>query len=267
MRSFTVAMTLGLVLAGCSSMTSEEPAPDGVGASLMQYRGDRLTRHLAVAFTNDSAHAITIDSMRFTSNRLSEPITWKGAEEIDAGYGSALDITPTAGTCGATPTNRAEITYRWNGQQRRSTVAVPDPYDVFGSLMDGDCGEQAFDAAVAMDVGVPQVRGDLWSTALTLTPRPNGPDVTLLGFAPTLKFAFGPRTPTEVEMPLDRPQTVHLDVVMGRCDPHIAAEDKVGSRFGLRVRTADIDEAYFTLPLDDAIRASLDDFYAQRCVL
>lgn len=258
-----------LVLGGCESPPEQTAAPEGLSASIMQYRGKRLTRDIAVAFTNDARHAVELESMRLTSNRLSEPFTWDGAERVDAGYGTGIDVTPSQGTCpdGEDLATTAEVTYRYDGQERRSRLAVTDPYDVLGSLVDGDCGQQSFAEAATVDVGTPMVEGDTWSADVMLTPTGDRDDVVLLGFAPTLKFAFGPRTPTDVEVPLDQPQRLHLDVVMGRCDPHIVAEDKVGSRFGARVRTADVEEAYFTLDLPDAVHASLDEFYAARCRL
>ncbi|MBC9227020.1 hypothetical protein GL325_11840 [Aeromicrobium sp. 636] len=255
-----------LLAAGCSTEPERTDPPDGLTAEVMQYRGKRLTREIAVAVSNDTDRRIELTSMRLTSNRWSEPVRWSGSDEVGAGSGTGLDVDPPTGTCpgGEGLTASADLTYRFGDEERRSVLPVEDPYGVLRDLVDGDCGEQAFDEAVTMTVGAPQVRGGTWSSRITLTPRrPN--DTVLLGFAPTLRFAFGPRTPAEVELPLDRPQRLTLDVVMGRCDPHIVAEDKVGSRFGAWVRTPGLEYGYFTLPLDDEIHQSLEQFYAQRC--
>jgi len=251
---------MSAVLAPSSTQPSSVPRGRRVLSTVLR------SREIAVAVGNDTDRRIELTSMRLTSNRWSEPVRWGGSDEVGAGSGTGLDVDPPTGTCpeGERLTASAELTYRFGDEERRSVLPVGDPYGVLRDLVDGDCGEHAFDEAVTMTVGAPQVRGDTWSSRITLTPRgPN--DVVLLGFAPTLRFAFGPRTPTEVELPLDRPQRLTLDVVMGRCDPHIVAEDKVGSRFGAWVRPPGLEYGYFTLPLDDEIRESLEEFYAQRC--
>ena len=266
MRGRVALVSALLVAAGCSAAPDLEDAPEGFTAHVMQYRDKRLTRDIAIAVSNDTDSEITLSAMRLESNRWSEPVDWSGTESVGPGFGTGIDVDPPDGTCpdGEPLATVAEFTYRIGEEERRSRLDVDDPYGVLRDLVDGDCGEQAFAAATEVVVESPEVRGDTWSATLDLTPRePN--DVVLLGFAPTLRFAFGPATPTEVELPLDQPQRVRLDVVMGRCDPHVVAEDKVGSRFGVRVRTTDIEHAYFTLPLDDAIRESLEEFYADRC--
>lgn len=266
MRGRVALVSALLVVAGCSAAPDLEDAPEGFTAEVMQYRGKRLTRDIAIAIRNDTNREITLSAMRLESNRWSEAVDWSGTESVGPGFGTGIDVDPPGGTCpeGEVLATVAEFTYRTGDDDRRSRVDVEDPYGVLQDLVDGDCGEQAFDAATSVTVGSPEVRGDTWSATLDLAPRePN--DVVLLGFAPTLRFAFGPATPVDVELPLDQPQRVRLDVVMGRCDPHVVAEDKVGSRFGVRVRTTDIEHAYFTLPLDDAVRESLEEFYAERC--
>lgn len=264
---FRFAPAVLLVVAGCSPAADQTPPPDGLSASVMQYRGKRLTRDLAIAWDNDGNRDVHLVAVRLTSDRWPEPVAWEGSTEVEAGYGTGIDFTPPEGTCPSGEPLRveAQVDYRIDGGERRSTVPVDDPYDLVTALADGDCGAVSFAEAVEMTVGQPRVADDVWTADLTLTPKPSAEPVILLGFAPTLKYAFGPRTPTDVRWSLDRPRTVHLDVVMGRCDPHIVAEDKVGSRFGVRVATDRIDEAYFTLPLDASIRGSLEDFYDERC--
>lgn len=266
MRARVALAALLLVAAGCSDAPERTAPPDGFTASVMQYRGKRLTRDIAIAIRNDTKTDIGLRSIRLTSNRWSEAVAWEGVEDVGPGFGTGIDVDPPAGTCpdGEDLELTADVTWLDDGRERRSSLPVEDPYGVLRDLVDGDCGESAFTAATRLEVGEPTVEDDTWSARLSLTPRgPN--DVVLLGFAPTLKFAFGPATPTEVELPLDEPQRVRLDVVMGRCDVHIVAEDKVGSRFGVRVRTAGVESAYFTLDLDDDVRASLDRFYDDRC--
>lgn len=261
-----VALAGVLLLAACSGTPDETDPPDGFTAEIMQYRGKRLTREIAVAVSNDTDREIVLTSMRLSSNRWSDSVAWDDTDAVGPGFGTGIDVDPPRGTC---PTDEdlavtAEFTYRFGDEARRSRVDVDDPYAVLRDLVDGDCGETAFDAATSMTIGEPRVVADTWTADVRLTPKAPG-GVVLLGFAPTLRFAFGPRTPVEVELPLDEPQHVRLEVVMGRCDPHVVAEDKVGSRFGVRVRTSTIEHAYFTLPLDQDVRDSLEEFYAQRC--
>lgn len=256
-----------LLSAACTAGPERTDPPDGLSAELMQYRGERLTRDVAVAFSNETGQRVDLRTMTLTSNRWKDAVRWDGDKQITDGFGTGIDVSPPQGSCpeGEDLSVTADLTYRLGGDERRSRLAVSDPYGVLRDLVDGDCGQQAFAAATTMTVGERRVSRDRWSAVLILTPTGEGDDVVLLGLAPTLRFAFGPRTPTEVELPLATEQRVDLDVVMGRCDPHVVAEDKVGSRFGVWVRTADLENAYFTLPLDDEIRASLEDFYAQRC--
>jgi len=266
MRGRLVLVAGLLVAAGCSAAPERTEPPEGLSAQVIQYRGKRLTRDVALAIHNDAARDVTVTSLRLTSNRWSSAVAWDGVEEIGPGFRTGIDVDPPTGTCpeGEDLAAEVDLTYTYGDDERRSTVPVEDPYGVLRDLVDGDCGAQAFAEATRLTVGEPVVTEDSWTAQVDLTPT-GGEPVVLLGFAPTLRFGFGPRTPTEVELDLARPQRVPLQVVMGRCDPHVVAEDKVGSRFGVRVRTADVEHAYFTLELDEDVRRSLEDFYAARC--
>lgn len=269
MRGRIALLGLLLVAAGCSAAPERTPPPDGLTANVMQYRGKRLTREIAVAIRNGTRQEVSLGSMRLSSNRWPEAVEWDGTEDVGVGFGTGIDVDPPRGECPDGPDLEieADLTYEIGGEQRRSRVPVADPHGVLRDLVDGDCGARAFEDAVEMTVGEPTITQDRWTADVRLTPTGDRADVVLLGFAPTMRFDFGPRTPTEVELELSRPQRVVLDVTMGRCDPHIVAEDKIGTRFGARVRTADIEHAYFTLDLEDEVRASLEDFYAERCRL
>lgn len=269
MRGRIALVVLLLVAAGCSDAPERTPPPDGLTANVMQYRGKRLTRDIAVAIRNGTDEDMSITRMRLHSNRWPEAVGWRGTEDVGAGFGTGIDVDPPTGTCpeGEDLTIRADLTYRLGDEEHRSRLPVDDPYGVLRDLVDGDCGERAFAQAVTLEVGEPRVTADRWTAALTLTPREGAERVVLNGFAPTLRFAFGPATPTDVALDLTHPQRVPLQVEVGRCDPHVVAEDKVGSRFGVRVSTDDVDHAYFTLDLDEDVRQSLEDFYAARCRL
>ncbi len=265
-----IALVAGLlVAAGCTGAPERTAPPDGLTAEVIQYRGKRLTREIALAVRNDTDEDLTVRSMRLSSNRWSEAVRWSGTDEVGAGFATGIDVEPPPGTCpdGGDLSIEADLDYALGDEERRSTVPVDDPYGVLRDLVDGDCGEQAFADAARLDVGEPRVSGDRWTADLVLTPRDGAQRVVLNGVAPTLRFAFGPRTPTDVALDLSRPQRVPLEVVMGRCDPHVVAEDKVGSRFGVRVSTDEVDHAYFTLELEPGVRQSLEDFYAARCRL
>lgn len=269
MRGRIALLVLLLVAAGCSAAPERTPPPDGLTANVMQYRGKRLTREIAVAVKNGTDREVSLTSMRLTSSRWSETVEWDGAEDVGPGFGTGIHVDPPPGECpdGSDLAIEADLTYGFGDEERRSTVAVSDPHDVLRDLVDGDCGRQAFQEATTVAIGEPVVTRDHWRAEVRLTPTGDRSDVVLLGFAPTMRFDFGPRTPTEVELDLSRPQRVLLDVTMGRCDPHIVAEDKIGSRFGARVRTDGIEHAYFTLDLDERVHTSLVEFYAERCRL
>lgn len=265
-----IALVAGLlVAAGCTGAPERTAPPDGLSAEVIQYRGKRLTREIALAIRNDTDEDLTVRSMRLSSNRWSRAADWSGSDEVGAGFRTGIDVDAPQGTCpdGADLSVEADLAYTLGGEERRSRVPVDDPYGVLRDLVDGDCGGQSFAEAARLEVGEPRVSDDRWTADLVLTPREGGQPVVLNGFAPTLRFAFGPRTPTDVALDLSRPQRVPLEVVMGRCDPHVVAEDKVGSRFGVRVSTDDVDHAYFTLELEPQVRQSLEDFYAARCRL
>lgn len=267
MRGRLALLAVLLVAAGCTAAPERTAPPEGLAAHVMQYRGKRLTRDIAVAIDNGTARDVSITRMRLTSNRWSEPVDWRGTEDVGAGFGTGIDVDPPAGTCseGDGLATQADLTYRFGDEERRSRVSVDDPYGVLRDLVDGDCGQHAFERAVTVTVGTSRIAADRWTADLTLTPRAGAGRVVLEGFAPTLRFAFGPATPTEFALDLARPQRVPLQVEVGRCDPHIVAEDKVGSRFGVRVSTAEVRHAYFTLDLAPEVRRSLEDFYAARC--
>lgn len=269
MRGRIALLILLLVAAGCSAATERTPPPDGLTANVMQYRGKRLTRDIAVAIKNGTDREVSLRAMSLTSSRWPQPVRWRGVEDVGPGFGTGIDVDPPTGTCpeGSDLAIEADLTYELGDEERRSTVPVSDPYGVLRDLVEGDCGQSAFVEATTLVVGEPVVTRDHWRAPARLMPTGKRSDVVLLGFAPTMRFAFGPRTPTEVALDLSRPHRVVLDVTMGRCDPHVVAEDKIGSRFGARVRTEGIEHAYFTLDLDPSVHASLEEFYAERCRL
>lgn len=64
-----VALAGVLLLAACSGTPDRTDPPDGFTAEIMQYRGKRLTREIAVAVSNDTDREIVLTSMRLSSNR------------------------------------------------------------------------------------------------------------------------------------------------------------------------------------------------------
>ena len=103
----------------------------------------------------------------------------------------------------------------------------------------------------------------------TLAPTGRTSGVRFAGFESTVLFRQTSDSPADVSVPLDAgdPTTTQvLSVVPTRCDPHALAEDKVGTLFGVRVRATGLsDDAEFYLPLTQAQRAALHDFFGTHC--
>ena len=107
------------------------------------------------------------------------------------------------------------------------------------------------------------------SLPVTLSPTGRGDDVRFGGYESTVLFTQTEDSPADVDLSLDGSAgtlDVTMRVVPARCDPHALAEDKVGTLFGIVVRSADLpDGATFHLPLQDQTRAALRAFYQSAC--
>src|SRR5690606_1609548 len=99
MRGRIALLVLLLVTAGCSAEPERTPPPDGLTANVMQYRGKRLTRDIAVAIKNGSDREVSLRAMRLTSNRWPQAERWQGVEDVGPGFGTGIDVDPPTGTC------------------------------------------------------------------------------------------------------------------------------------------------------------------------
>lgn len=269
----SVGILLGM-LTGCGDESPDEvPMPGGVSVDIDQSRIKRSSREVYLRVENDSRRKIVVEQFRLTSPRLAE-VRWEGDEVVGAGFETDLEFTMPRGRCGDDLAATAELTYRVaNGDLRRSTTAVDDPYGNATELANRDCARLTLEEAAEVVVGEPKIVGTgadaVLALPVTMTPTGRRDDVRFDGFGNTPLFRQAPGSPVGVDVPLgadDPAVSVTMRVVPARCDPHALAEDKVGRLFPVHVVADDVgpDGSYF-LPLTASQRKAFYAYFRVRC--
>ncbi len=260
-----------LALAGCSGDPQESPLPDGVLLHLDQSRMERQGREVFLRIENPTADPLHVTRFVLRSERF-EPVEWNGDETVAAGYDRDLEFELPPSRCGQELAAVVELTYRLgDGEQVTSPGTADDPHGAVTLSMDRDCARSTVEDAAVLDVGELEVEDGVASLPVTLTPTDERDDVRFGGFEGTPLFRQAADSPVDVDEPLtgeDGPLETAMRVVPARCDPHVLAEDKVGTLFGVVVRSDDLGAgASFHLPISDQARTDLYDYFRRACDL
>ena len=276
-----LALGFALLCGGCSV-----PQPDlvpgassavgsGLSVELLQLRTDYASRGLQLAVTNAGDAEVTVLSAGFASPFLVEPVTVpKAPSVIAAGRTVNLSTTLSAPDCagGAADPVVTLVIERATGPET-VTVTPGDPHSSLESIHAGDCSRAAFEAVVgiafAPSLRIPDAAGG-GPALLDLVLTPTGADgsVTLrsVGSTVLLSQVEGDARPVDLVLDgSDAPVTVTLSLRPARCDPHVIAEDKVGTLIPLRVDAGEFSDATFTVAADPALKAQLFTWIAGYC--
>jgi len=182
-----------------------------------------------------------------------------------------------AGHCGGDPGFELALTYSVDGgAERFSTVPATDLYGAVGRLLDRDCAASVLAEAATLVTGELRVVGgegpdSVLELPVTLTPTGRRDDVVVRGFEDTVLLAQAHGSASAADgrtrVRLGRgPVTLVLRVVPARCDPHVLAEDKVGTLFPIVLEAPEVaTDVRPYLPLSDDDRAALRRFVPSYC--
>ncbi|CAM3895397.1 hypothetical protein NOMA109596_15530 [Nocardioides marinus] len=279
------AMGLALLLPGCAGPTvdpvaptapSATAAPADLVASIDQSRIHRVGRTVDVHLEAAATEGVRVTRVEIVSSRV-EGAVWTGEEDLDPVAQLTLELPP--GGCGGDPGFELALTYTVaGGPAWVSTVPATDLYGAVGRLLDRDCAASVLAEAATLVTGELRVVGgegpdSVLELPVTLTPTGRRDDVVVRGFEDTVLLAQADGSAsaadgrTRVRLGRGRgPVTLVLRVVPARCDPHVLAEDKVGTLFPIVVEAPGIAaDVRPYLPLSDADRAALRRFVPRYC--
>lgn len=283
------ATGLVLLLSGCADPTADptsDPAaptapsaaaaPADLVASIDQTRIHRVGRTVDVRLEATATEGVRVTRVEIVSPRV-EGAVWTGEEDLDPVAQLTVELPP--GGCRGDPGFELALTYTVGGGPAWvSTVPAPDLYGAVGRLLERDCAASVLAEAATLETGELQVVGGegpdgVLELPVVLTPTGRRDDVVVEGFEDTVLFAQAEGSAsaadgrTRVRLGRGRaPVTLVLRVVPARCDPHVLAEDKVGTLFPIVVRAPGLaPDVRPYLPLSDADRAALRRFVPRYC--
>ena len=275
---FSAALLTSIALSGCSA--APVALPDGVTVSVFQSRFDRGLHQLEIKVSNDTDAAITVTSATLDSTRFAQPAVWDRPQRVPSGAARDLRVQLGEPACGTEPA-RDEVQLDFvldDGSSGTARLPIADvtPID---SVNDEDClgVEVSAIATLAAADNVQWTPGAHQPAVLDITATPTGSDGTLtiieskatvlLGLVDEAGNAVYEHPEQIVVDASSGPGVVRLRLVPARCDPHAVAEDKRGTFFPLEVQTSTGRSGQLYVPVSDAVRASLYDFFGDYCGL
>jgi hypothetical protein len=255
--------------------------PAGVTVSVFQNRFDYSLRQLELKVTNGSSTPITVTGAAFDSTRFATPATWDRPQIVPDGSARDLKVQLTDPVCGtASPKDSVVIEFTLeDGTSGTATVIPTDEQGRVDAINEEDCLGVSV-ATIATIVAPESIRwtpGVRAPAALDISVAPTGAEGSL-----TLHYAKGTVLFSLIDvadgqpydMPLDRvvdagadASVIPLALVPARCDPHAIEEDKRGTFFPFDVETGDGRSGTIYVAVDDEVRRSLYEFYADYCGL
>lgn len=258
-RDFAALIAAALLFAACGSSSSSgataatsttlAATPDGLAATLEQYREDQITKTIQIQVVNRSTRTVRLSELRLTWAGLTA--TPAGARSELVGPGQVLDLPVPLGdaVCGDPPradarvpasAARASATQAWEGAAAGPVnIPITDTRGVLARVYRPDCQRQSVEyaAAVAFDpewtdttasdgrpaaLGTLRLRRRHGSDPVTVT-QINGS--VLLSIAPVTPAAAGALLLTLAGNAADATLPVIL-TESGRCEAHALAESK-----------------------------------------
>lgn len=272
---------LALLATGCAPVATEPVAtePDTISVDVIQGRTDRDARVIVLDVTNTGETPIQLVEARLDTPQFVEPAVWNRGTTLAPGLTVSLRAPLAEPVCpvaeGAEPVVTVDFLDS-AGAAHTQVVSPTQSTDVLAIIERDDC--IAVLAAKIADIRV--------SESVTWTPGAHLPAALQLVASPTGTGALeivearstillqivdgsGERVsalPVAATVDADSgDQTITLDLVPSRCDPHAIAEDKRGTIMIVAVRLDDGAEGVVYVRSSDAVKAELFEFITDFC--
>ncbi|WP_213814744.1 hypothetical protein [Glaciihabitans sp. dw_435] len=269
-------------LAGCtaSPLPSPDPTPsatalpDGISISLLQQRSDYGPRRVQLAVKNASAVAVEVTDLTLRTDYLTEPVVAPDMPyTVMASTTINFPAVLTPANCDATAANpEVEASFVDAGEKHTARVIPTQPFDSLEVVHSSDCSRSSFERVVRIVPGstlrTERAADGSVSAVLDVRLVPTGAagSVTLRSIDGTilLDVAASPDLPLTMTA-ASSARTVSIRAIPTRCDPHVVAEDKVGTILPFRVSTPEYPAGEFGLPVSTALRNQYLSFVAAAC--
>ena len=285
-----VLLGAALALSACSPLPAPTPtttalataapaavatAPPGVTVVVLQQRSDYGPRRIQLSVVNDGTADLEVRGISLSTPYLDGDAVATGFP-YTVGAGTTVNF-PTAlpaSVCSAQredPT--VELRFARPGDADGVVRVIPtQPFDSLGVVHSNDCRREAFESVVSMTPD-PTLRvetdadGDPVAVLrLTLTPTGEPGAVTLNAVGGTILLDVAPVRGLPITLgPRSRAITLEVRATPTRCDPHVVAEDKVGTILPITVTVGSAPSGSFPLVLGDALRNSYLGFVSTAC--
>ena len=258
-NGLVVLLMAAALLAACSgvpgSLSPASPsARDAVAAAVDQSRADYTDRVINIMVTNTSAQPLLVTSAALHSPLYDGAADWKptrtGGTKVAPGATVSLPADLPAVRCSAGPSPAAaehRITVTLDGEgPAPGMVEVPagDPHGVLGRNYTGDCLAQAAASVAGLRVNPGlQVLAGSGTAVVGIDVQPSGGKGSLVieSFGTTTLLSEDAEHPWPKDIRVagtDPASRLALHVVPTRCDPHALADDKLGTKIPVTIRTA-----------------------------
>ncbi len=257
-----------------------------------QFRDGYASGTIVLQVTNTSVSGFTLVRAELSDPRFADGAVWTGSTRFEPGQTTSLPAVAASPRCAAPSTDDTpaaedaapSVRLRLaDGTER--LVRATDPHAVLGRIHTQGCFEATVASLVALrldDTLEPSAEAE--TTVLTLRAGPpsapataglstGGPwgagaprraSVTLTSVEGTTLLAEDPAQPWPRGVVLAPGSTVKLSVRPARCDPHVVAEDKVGTLIPLRLEAGD-SSGVVKAEASPALRAALYGFVGSAC--
>ncbi|HEY8590042.1 MAG TPA: hypothetical protein VIL55_10865 [Naasia sp.] len=255
-----------------SSGTAAGPA--GVSVVVVQNRTDLAGRRMQIRVANDGSDPVTVTAARYTDPRFAQAAEWAGDTTVPAGTARDLPVPIPPADCGGTAAGGiVELTYAAaDGGSGVLEIEPTDPFDMVATVTAAECATAAVQEAAAITL-VDELRfegsGSAEVAILTVRVAVRGSEpVTIDEVQGTVLLQPDDGTITWPIAGTTEPGTTRdfpLRVVASRCDPHVVAEDKVGTLLPVLVTVGDGEQAQIILAASTEQRAQFYDYVGRSC--
>lgn len=270
-------VVLALIVGGCAPLDEEQGS--SISVDVIQGRTDRDSRTIVLDVTNTGTEPIQLVEARLRTAQFADDAVWTRGTTLDPGRTVSLRAPLAEPVCPvpAAITPAVSVSYLdAAGATRTETVTPTQSTDVLALIQVDDCI-----AALTAEVADLRVSDSLaWTPGakqpallqLTATSTGKG-SLEILEARSTILLQLVDTTGVRaMTVPLDLSveadsgeQSITLQLVPARCDPHAIAEDKRGTIMVLAVRLQDGTEGVAYVRSPDEVKASLYAFVTDYC--
>lgn len=239
-----------LALAGCSAATVSPPSSSGddLKARVFQYRLDYLPRVLEVGLENTGDVPLDIRSVRFDSELFEGSAVTEDGVLLRPGSIVDLRVELPAPRCTGTIGDEGVVVTLADGSE---VALVPiDDQNTLARISDEDCLAEAVDSVTTLSLPESVRRTDDGAGVsgwidIGVAPEAAGETPLMIDrvLGTTLSSAVagdaGSWFVDRVIRPGDAPSVLSLEVRPARCDPHVVAEDTIGTILPVEVRVGE----------------------------